>query len=189
MEGTSTPTETEKFTFSTDWTFSREITSLIFAAFSGATAAAVGAEAAAFCVEVCPFLASPVFAAPADGGGLELLEAAGGVAGTVDGLVSALLFAGDEGVGCADVAPDLVGVSFVSLDAFAGADFSWGVEVLDFAAGALISDSVFEVGLFSWGDLEGLSGCLVSEAAFEGDFGSVADPVLGFAALGCSTSF
>jgi len=81
---------------------------------------------------------------------LALLEAAGGVAGAADGLVSALLFAGFEGVGCAEVAPDLVGVSLVSLDALAGADFSCGVDVLDFVAGALVSDSAFGVGLFSW---------------------------------------
>jgi hypothetical protein len=136
---------------------------------------------------------SSVFDAAADGGALVLFAAGGaldGVVVDVEGLVSALSFAGVEGVGCDEVAPDLLGASLASLDAFAGADFSCEVEVLDLDAGSLESDSAFDVGFFSWEDFvswkdfDRLSGSLVSEAAFEGC--SVVPPALGLAALGCS---
>ncbi len=109
------------------------MTSLIFAAFSGATAGAFGAVVAAFCcdVEGASFVSPVLDAGP--GGGAALLAAGGvlvGVFGGVEGLVSAFSFAGAVAAGW--VAPDLLGASLVSLDAFAGGDFSGGGEVLDF---------------------------------------------------------
>lgn len=114
----------------------------------------------------------------AAGGALE------GVFGDVEGLLSALSFAGAEGVFGDDVAPDWLGASLVSLDAFAGADFSCWVEVLDLAAGSFESDEVFGAGFFSWADFDRLSGSFVSDSAFEGDLWS-ASP-LGLVAVGCS---
>ena len=142
--------------------------SLIFVAFSGATAAAFGAEVAAFCCDVDgPSFVSPVLGAGPAGGAA--LFAAGdvlvGVLGGVEGLVSALSFAGADGAGW--VAPDLVGASLVSLDAFAGGDFSGGGEVVDFT-GSLDSEPAFGVPVFSEEGLDGVSEAFDSLAAFGG---------------------
>ncbi len=110
-------------------------------------------------------------------------DALDGVFGDAEGFVSALSFARVDGV-AGDVASDLLGASLVSLDAFAGADFSCSVEVLDLAAGSFESDEVFGVGFFSCADFALLSGSFVSDSALEGDLCS-ASP-LGLVALGCS---